>query len=552
MKKSVALFVLLYCYIAAFSQEMSGHLPPSFTIPGVDGQIETKFLPKPDLEQLKIMDELDAGNGNPYRVALNIPVSFDLNNCGTWTDLPDRSGRIWRLDIFVPEAQALILYYNDFYLPQGCELFLYNSNKKQVVGGFTSAFNTESGTFATEMISGEQVCLELFEPSGLADIPRLRVEEVGYVYRSAHSISPAIDQYKASGTCEVDINCSEGANWQDEKKGVCRILIKNGSSTFYCSGSLMNNTSNDCTPYILLADHCAYYSSYATAANLLQWLFYFHYEASTCGGTYTSGQKVKLGCTLKAHDSYGYTHTGSDFYLVQLSQTLTSADNIYYNGWSRAVPGSTGVGIHHPDGDVKKISTFSSTPSSYGVTHYSVTWVATANGHGVTEGGSSGSPIFNSSGQVFGTLTGGSSSCTTPTSQDIYGKVSYHWTSNGSTPDKQLQPWLDPGYTNVTYLNGSATCVPAGMNEAEALDAAVYIYPNPSSDFIHLGLGELTLNNPRIKIHSCLGPLVCEKQLTGFYSGELTIDLSGQPSGLYFLSLEASGHSINKKFMIVH
>ena len=134
--------------------------------------------------------------------------------------------------------------------------------------------------------------------------------------------------------------------------------------------------------------------------------------------------------------------------------------NAYYNGWLLS-GSSNGVSIHHPSGDPKKISTYTqslqsaSWNSSGGGTHWRVYWSSTVNGHGVSEGGSSGSPIFTSSGLIVGQLTGGSSTCTSPYSSDLYGKMSFNWQTNGSTPAKQLKPWLDPNGTNIFYLNGN-------------------------------------------------------------------------------------------------
>jgi lysyl endopeptidase len=144
--------------------------------------------------------------------------------------------------------------------------------------------------------------------------------------------------------------------------------------------------------------------------------------------------------------------------------TLKTANfNAYWNGWdanNSVVAG--GAGIHHPAGDIKKISTFNATPSSqtYGGstanTHWRFSWSANSNGHGVTEGGSSGSPIFKSNGRIFGTLTGGSSFCNQLTAPDLYGKVSYHWTSNGTNTNYQLKTFLDPGNTGALVLDGSS------------------------------------------------------------------------------------------------
>jgi len=151
--------------------------------------------------------------------------------------------------------------------------------------------------------------------------------------------------------------------------------------------------------------------------------------------------------------------------LVQLNSTPSASYNVYYNGWDKSgSSSSSGVAIHHPAGDIKKISTYNSTLTSatwngsgyIGATnaHWRAFWIATSNGHGVNEGGSSGSPIFNSSGRILGTLTGGSSSCSHTNWSDLYGKFSYHWQSNGSSSPFQLKPWLDPNSSGVTYLDG--------------------------------------------------------------------------------------------------
>ena len=73
--------------------------------------------------------------------------------------------------------------------------------------------------------------------------------------------------------------------------------------------------------------------------------------------------------------------------------------------------------MHHPSGDIKKISTYSSNLNTSGwngngvQSHWRVYWTSNSNGHGVTEGGSSGSPIFRANGRIMGTLTGGGSYC---------------------------------------------------------------------------------------------------------------------------------------------
>jgi len=260
-----------------------------------------------------------------------------------------------------------------------------------------------------------------------------------------------------SGTCEVNINCSpEGDGYQVQKRGIARILFREGANWYYCSGTLINNTANNGQPYFLTAYHCG---ASASAADKNVWQFYFNYERPGCANTGTPPNNMITGCTMKAS---GDISGGSDLQLVMLNTTPSLSWNPYYNGWDRNATGSAGgVGIHHPSGDAKKISTYTGTPGtgtwSGGATnaHWTLSWATTTNGSGVTEGGSSGSPLFRGSNKyVIGTLTGGSSQCGGPMGTDYYGKMSYHWESNGTTDDKKLRPWLDPLGTNPTTCPG--------------------------------------------------------------------------------------------------
>jgi PKD repeat protein len=189
------------------------------------------------------------------------------------------------------------------------------------------------------------------------------------------------------------------------------------------------------------------------------WEFYFNYEAPNCATPGSEpGYNTVVGCTFKAR---GPETGGSDFLLVELNETPPAAFNVYYNGWDISETGaSSGIGIHHPAGDIKKISKSGNlTTGTYTGcipnAHWQVTWQATATDHGVTEGGSSGSPIFNeTSKKVVGTLTGGAASCSAQTSPDFYGKMDVHWDDNGTGNADRLKPWLDPTNSGVTSLDG--------------------------------------------------------------------------------------------------
>ena len=437
----------------ASAQINNGGTPKSFQL-NLDDDIEIRDFQPIDVQKATDEDLLKDAKGELYRYGLSIPVGLNIQSAGTWTTLS--SGRIWRLKIKSKDAIALGVYFDDFWLPEGGELFLYNEDKSQVLGAFTEINNHPSGIFAIELVQGETVTLEYFEPSSKANQAIISISEISYAYRSVNFLFKDIAAYGDSEWCEVDANCSEGDSWRDQQRGVARISVKHGNDYGWCSGSLVNNTLNDSKPYFLTADHCA---DGASVADVLAWVFYFNYERVGCNNTSESEPVASTitGATKKARGGWN----GSDFYLVLFTKYVPMNYDVFYNGWKKTnVASPNGVSIHHPAGDVKKISAYTSTLSNYGGTHWSVGWSSTVNGYGVTEGGSSGSPIFNGEGHVIGTLTGGGSFCNAPTAHDIYGKFSYSWASNGSNEYSRLKDWLDPinaGFSSIDGINQADT-----------------------------------------------------------------------------------------------
>lgn len=439
------------------------------------GNTSVRLLP-PATEITEQEDIENDAVGNPPRYAVHIPVGLNMTNSGSWTELKG-GARIWRLRLETPRALATILLYDDFTLPEGSLLYIYNDDKSSMIGGFSSHNNTDGGTYATQLVSGEVCTLEYYEPPNVRGQGSISISDLGHVYRYAHPPNFNANSRGGSGGCEVDINCSEGNNWQDEKKGVLGMSIATNFGSGWCTASLVNNTSLNCVPYILSAMHCTEDSN---AGNFGQYVFYFNYESTGCSSGSTTTNQSITGCVLRANSGDGGGSSGSDFALMEATSTIPGGYNAYYNGWNAQNVGSqSGVGIHHPSGDRKKISTYSSqlftTGWGIGGTHWSVDWVGTANGHGVTEGGSSGSPLFDDQGRIVGTLTGGGSFCSQVpnTSPDAYGKVAYHWQSN---PGDDLKDWLDPGNTEQLTLTGTyAPCTPANSH-----DAGISLITDPS------------------------------------------------------------------------
>ncbi|MDA3910844.1 MAG: PKD domain-containing protein, partial [Bacteroidales bacterium] len=476
MGKATLLVILLFVSISNINaQESQGGTPPSFeegrSINAVDNySVDELTIYPPDVQTLRLEDKNRGKNGLPPRVGINVPVNAGLNTAGSWTTRPDGS-KVWILKISSDGALAMNLIFDDFYLAPGTKMFMYNESKKQVLGAFTYKNNSEHGRFTTTQIQGETVYIEYYEPAKVVDESRFNIQDAGYFYNMDKQLARLTETYGdqnnektvgASDGCEVNINCSPvGDDWQDEKRGVAQITFLAGGAWYLCTGTLVNNTSYDETPYFLTAFHCG--AADATDTELLSWEFHFNYESPDCTDPGTEpATDVIIGATRIAE---GNINGGSDFFLLQLEATPDGTFNPYYNGWDNSGTASaTGAGIHHPAGDIKKISTYGSIAQSgsnniggdvmAANSTWSVTWAENLNGWGVTEGGSSGSPLFRDNGLIIGTLTGGASFCTAQTASDVYGRVEYHWNSNGATDADQLEPWLDPTNSGATTLLG--------------------------------------------------------------------------------------------------
>ena len=463
MKYIYSFLVILFFGFSAqsvYCQVDRGGVPRSFQFQAVlKSQLKIIDVASPDILTLQKEDFEDARLEKPYRVGVEVAVRISPVTDGQWDDLPG-GGRIWRATILCKDAQGIGLNYTELRLPEGSDIFVYTPDHNSIIGAISSRELSETA-FSTRPLKGDKLIIEYYEPPKVKDLPVIDISGIIYMYRGFDEQGENIKSV-SSGSCEVNVNCPEGQNWQKQKQGTVKILTKVGTQTFYCTGVLMNNTLQDFSGLLLTAGHCSEGTgTYASDDDYKHWIFYFNYEYPGCT---KSGSPVELTVVgvQKLATTAQLPNEGSDFLLLKALTSIPAKYNPFYCGWDAGTGNSdSGVCIHHPDGDVKKISTYKTllgSGSFFGTTpntHWLVKWAATANGWGVTEGGSSGSPLFDDEGLVIGTLTGGPSSCQDQTGEDSFGKVSYSWTSNGTLPSQQLKPWLDPGSTGIMKMPGS-------------------------------------------------------------------------------------------------
>jgi hypothetical protein len=198
-----------------------------------------------------------------------------------------------------------------------------------------------------------------------------------------------------------------------------------------------------------------------TSPDLDMFSFYWNYEIPGCDNINVEPPyDCTNAATIVANNSY------SDFALLRLSEDPKNLFGYtpYYLGWDcSGEAGDPGVCIHHPLGDVKKISTVRDQPvSTYffnqttdNHSHWKVYWKQTPHGHGMTEEGSSGSALLTAAHKVIGQCHGGTSDCDHPYGNTKYGKFNVSWTGNGnSNIHRRLNHWLDSLNTGTQIMEG--------------------------------------------------------------------------------------------------
>jgi PKD repeat protein len=406
----------------------------------INSAFTVEFPAAPERWEEQVSESL-SGDMKPFVFAWPVDTSINIPEAKNRIFSNDQT-EVYQVILKNPSAYSINLIFSKYRLPAGASLFLYNPDYSTVRGAYNHMNNKPYEQLATTPVPGNQIIIELVvEKKIIAYPPELVVGKISFDMKNIFGDKSG--HFGRSGDCNVDINCPSGADWQVLKRSVCKF-IRGGS--FLCSGALINNTANDGKAFLLTANHCIASGLHARLS-----VFYFNYESPEClGGNGSIDQSIS-GSNLRA------TTNKLDFALVELTVKPPESYKPYYAGWDRSpVPfWDTVTCIHHPSGDVKKISFANRrvATGNWGSTFdENVHWNISQWDIGTTEGGSSGSPLFNKDQRIIGDLTGGDASCSY-NYNDFFQKLSVSW-DRYPGEEEQLKAWLDPDGKDVLIWNG--------------------------------------------------------------------------------------------------
>ncbi|MBR6250389.1 MAG: trypsin-like peptidase domain-containing protein [Bacteroidales bacterium] len=431
-----------------------------------------RFVGDVDWIQMPAAHFVSSEKGQPLSFATPIEVDVPATSAGTVTQVDDDM-YVWTLGVYSEWAENLSILLANVALADDEYIYVYALNDT-AYQQFTSQSKFPEGYLQTFPVDGDSLIVEYVGPR---EFPSFSLVQVNCGFMSLPKVQSSSanksGEFGDAASCEIDVRCN--SDIADIKQSVCRLIV-NGSDL--CTGVLINNTANDGKPYVLTAAHC--FKGNRMKSNMTM----FNFENTACEGVaYATDYTVISGAKLLLLDET------RDLALLLLSDTPPASARPYYAGWnvdaSNIESGSQFYTIHHPVGDVRKVSSAATVAlKSYTSDRTNSNLSFDKNSHwrvsrwltGTTEAGSSGAPLFDSHGRVLGGLTGGAASCNCTSSgcYDFFFAMSQSW---DAIPDdigtQSLAAYLDPMSLGVNKYDG-AYIVANGESQHEVVYGADY------------------------------------------------------------------------------
>lgn len=397
-----------------------------------------------DLRDLERADAEDAGKSVVGLVkSLDHRVDFSgidgasLDSAGTpfqggTIRATDDDGFVWSVAVGSNGAHALRLHLTDVLLPSAADLFVFSLDG-QAFGPYRGDDVWTNTVFGSTSIVQLRVYgpVDLSELSGagfaIADVGHIGAKflpgiGIGQPASDVVTNDDAIVEFGEStsgqqdsslsfcgqnASCIENASCGGGPSWSSKnaaEDATALMLWIQGPFINTCTGGLVADTDGSSQiPYFHTANHCV--NKQRNAKNIE---FHFQFSVgcgSGCPAEWQGGgvQSQPVGADLLSTSGTG------DYTLLQLKGTPPAGSALM--GWTTAnVANSNGTTLY-------RISHPSTAPQAYSVQDVDTSagtcsglprgsWIYSRDNYGATEGGSSGSPVYNGSGQIVGQLTG--------------------------------------------------------------------------------------------------------------------------------------------------
>ncbi len=393
--------------------------------------------------------------------AAALPTARDL----AWSAVP--GGFAAQAAVSSPQAGAMRLAIDLANVPVDVEMVFFGSDAPGRLLGPVRVGDVADRAAAwwSPLTDGDTQTLEFFAP-GERDPASLtlRVSGAAHVFTTiASAFAKRVSEIGDAGSCNVDVKCSALSSSQaflNVRNAIAQMVFTDGAFIGLCTGSLLNDAdSSTQVPWFYGANHCfeneqlpyktpAQMQAVASSLNTL-WFF----EAMACNSLATPNYSQLVGGATLVHNN-----PGADALFLRLNDTPPGG--AFFAGWdaNAVAPGAAIVVIHHPQGDLKKVSQGSvlrySTPQPALLGGATTTFSEVSYNSGTTEGGSSGAGLYTFNGSQYvlrGGLYGGGAFCSSPTESDWYSQFDKVYaalapylgaTSGGATDYSDL--WWNP------------------------------------------------------------------------------------------------------------
>ena len=161
--------------------------------------------------------------------------------------------------------------FDAYFLPEGAELYVFSKDEDMSIGPYTHKQNHADGAFGIPLVKSEHIVVEYYQPANIERTPKINIDKVFHAYLDIHNFYN--DDGSNRNHCGDNVACSSANAWENQVNSV--IYLEMGQ--YICSAALVNNTSQDLTPYVLTAWHCV---EPETPGEHNNFTFYFNHESS--------------------------------------------------------------------------------------------------------------------------------------------------------------------------------------------------------------------------------------------------------------------------------